>query len=89
MAEQIPPELERMVHKTSLSEYVNDDVRGLLLQHIYTFTLPGKAAGRTSMVKNTINTGTSAPIRQKARRIPARRISLRGIDEEDEGARSN
>ena len=36
------------------------------------------------MVKNTINTRTSAPVRQKAIRIPARRISLLGIDEEDE-----
>ena len=88
MAEQIPPELERMVHETNLSEYVKDDITGSLLQDIYTFTLPGKAVGRTSMVKNIINAGTLAPIRQKVRRIPARRISLRRTDE-DQGARIN
>ena len=57
VAEQLLPEMEKMVRETSLSEYIKNDVRELLSCHVDTFALPSEPACRISLVQHAINTG--------------------------------
>ena len=68
VAEQLPPEMEKMVSEASLSEYIKNDVRELLSCHVDTFALPREPACRTSLAQHAVNTGISARLHKKPRK---------------------
>ena len=73
--------MKKIIREASLSDNIKNDFGELLSCHVDTFALPGELACRTSLVRHAINTEISAPIKQKARKIPATQIPLYEEDE--------
>ena len=68
----LKPELEKLNRdiQCHLSAEESKAVRDLLFKHQSAFQCEGEPLGRTEIVKHDINTSTSQPIKQKARRFP-------------------
>jgi transposase InsO family protein len=69
---KLKPELEKLYKEIQhpLDEAELKAVRKLLLKHQDAFQCEGEPLGRTNVVKHDINTSTSQPMKQKARRFP-------------------
>ena len=78
-AEKLKPELEKLYKEIQypLNEEERKAIQKLLFKHQSAFQCEGEPLGRTEIVKHDINTSTSQPIKQKARRFP--------IHQRDEG----
>ena len=77
--------LEDLAHRSAanLTEAQAERVRSLLAQYSDVFSRGDLDLGRTALVKHSINTGTSAPIKGPPRRVaPARREEMqRTVDD--------
>ena len=81
----LPEFLEDLAHRSAanLTEAQTERVRSLLAQYSDVFSRGDLDLGRTALVKHSINTGTSAPIKCPPRRVaPARREEMqRAVDD--------
>jgi hypothetical protein len=63
--------LSKLAYQQNITPKQGDQLLGLLLNYSDTFAENPDDTGRTTAAKHTIETGGSAPIRQRPRRIPA------------------
>jgi len=76
----LPAHLQIMLKDVKLTKAQMEQAQALLHEYRNVFAEPEGVLGHTSLVKHDINTGTNAPIKQRARRAPQKQQEI--IDEE-------